>query len=71
MSRYVIRETRHYYGPSKRTATVMDDNGQEMVFQTWGEANRHAKELRESARELGHNESSYPTYHVLKVIIGG
>lgn len=62
---YNIKITRHYYGPKDVKSYVMHHqySDERMVYASKSEALAAIKDMAPS--ELGHNESSYPTFTVV------
>lgn len=62
--KYVIQETREYYGPKTTRSLVADMRGETLTFQTREEAQVKIDELDSGRYYLAHNESSRPSYKV-------
>ena len=62
--KYVIVETREYYGPKTTRSLVADMRGESLTFQTREEAQAKIGELDSGRYYLAHNESSRPSYKV-------
>ena len=62
--KYVIQETREWYGPKTTRSLVADMCGEPLTFQTREEAQLKIYELDSGLYYLAHNESSRPSYKV-------
>lgn len=68
MTHFIIRATHHYYGPTTRTVTVMDDEtGHEMTFATREAARAKIAEMDGKPYRQQNNEYGRPTLRVRKV----
>ena len=66
-SQYVVRQTRHYYGPSNERSLVIGDDCRAMRFDTAKAARDHITSLDDAPYYMSHNESGRPDYSVCRV----
>ena len=64
--KYVVQETREWYGPKTTRSLVVDMCGEPLTFETWKEARAKIDELDSGRYYLAHNESSRPSYRIRK-----
>ena len=64
--KYVVQETREWYGPKTTRGLVADMRGEPLTFQTREEAQAKIDELDSGRYYLAHNESSRPSYRIRK-----
>ena len=64
---YKLRITRHYYGPSKATDYDRDGLGDVRTWDDRKALTRYVDAQDQQVYHLAHNESSRPTYRIVKV----
>ncbi|MGN6548773.1 MAG: hypothetical protein ACTHJ3_02610 [Pararhizobium sp.] len=64
---YVIKITREFYGPETKRSLLTKGNGHAEQFDALAVAKAHIAELDSDRYHLSHNESSRPTYKVVRV----
>lgn len=63
---YKIKETREFYGPRKENFYLSDYFGNPETFKSKKAAQDRIAELDSATYRLAHNESSRPSYKVVK-----
>ena len=64
---FVIRKTRHFFGPRTQKSFLNDEDGRELRFSTRAAAQAHIEACQEERYYLSHNESGWPDYKIVRV----
>lgn len=64
-TKYVIRQTRNFYGPQTVRSLMTGDNHNPLIFGTASEARAYITEMESEVYHTAHNESGHPEYKVL------
>ena len=67
MNKYAIVLTRHYYGPTVSKGFATDQQGDVTTYKTRRDARLAIEDMDAQVYELSNNESSRPTYQILRV----
>lgn len=66
MTKYVIRQTRSFYGPSYRRGLVARGDGQAITFASRAEALAWIEAADAEVYHQSHNESGRPYYKIMR-----
>lgn len=65
--RYVIRQTKRYYGPTAAKSLVTDHGFAALTFDSRKDAVKHKEMLDSTPYRTAHNEIGAPEYDVVRV----